>query len=235
MTILANNKRSYFAGGVCIEFSLTRRISRSLRLTGAMIPTELYSSTLTPHPETQCNAELVIEVRVCWTDPRMLSLTYLLKGDNARIKVPPQRTPRRADRLWEHSCFEAFVGELGKPEYCEFNFSPSREWAAYRFRDYRDGGPMDDDGLEPKIAVRREAETLAIDAVMRLDRLLTIAQGARLRLGLSAVLEDTDGRLSYWALKHPPGKPDFHHPDGFMLEIQPPLAGVEPLAYTSKP
>jgi len=165
----------------------------------------------------------------------MLSLTYLLKGDNARIKVPPQRTPRRADRLWEHSCFEAFVGELGKPEYCEFNFSPSREWAAYRFRDYRDGGPMDDDGLEPKIAVRREAETLAIDAVMRLDRLLTIAQGARLRLGLSAVLEDTDGRLSYWALKHPPGKPDFHHPDGFMLEIQPPLAGVEPLAYTSKP
>ena len=217
------------------QFSLTRRISHSLRLTGAMIPTELYSSTLTRHPETHCHAELVIEVRVCWTDPRSLSLTYLLKGDNARIRVPPQRTPRRADRLWEHSCVEAFVGELGKPEYCEFNFSPSREWAAYRFRDYRDGGPIDDDGLEPTIAARREAETLAIDAVMRLDRLLTIAQGARLRLGLSAVIEDTDGRLSYWALKHPPGKTDFHHPVGFILEIQPPLAGVESIAYTSKP
>ena len=214
MTILANN---------------------TLRLTGAMIPTELYSSTLTRHPETHCHAELVIEVRVCWTDPRSLSLTYLLKGDNARIRVPPQRTPRRADRLWEHSCFEAFVGELGKPEYYEFNFSPSREWAAYRFRDYRDGGPIDDDGLEPKIAVRREAETLEIDAVMRLDRLLTIAQGASLRIGLSAVIEDTDGRLSYWALKHPPGKPDFHHPNSFILEIQPPLAGVESIAYTSKP
>ena len=172
---------------------------------------------------------------MCWTNPRSISLTYLLKGDNARIRVPPWRTPRRADRLWEHSCFEAFVGELGKPEYYEFNFSPSREWAAYRFRDYRDGGPVDDDGLEPNIAVRREAETLEIDAVMRLARLLTIAQGASLRIGLSAVIEDTDGRLSYWALKHPPGKPDFHHPNSFILEIQPPLAGVESIAYTSKP
>jgi hypothetical protein len=40
-----------------------------------------------------------------------------------------------------------------------------------------------------------------------------------LRLGLSAVIEDIDGRLSYWALKHPPGKPDFHHPDSFALDV----------------
>ena len=156
---------------------------------------------------------------MCWSDPRSLFLTYLLKGDNARIRVPPQRTRRRADRLWEHSCFEAFVGEVGKPEYYEFNFSPSREWAALGFRDYRDGGPIDDDGLEPKIAVRREAETLEIDALICMDRLLKISQGASLRLGLSAIIEDTDGQLSYWALKHPPGKPDFHHPNSFILEM----------------
>lgn len=200
-----------------------------------MTLTGLYPSTLTRHPETHGHAELVIEVGVCWIDPQSLSLTYLLKGDNAGIRIPPQRKPRRGARLWEHSCFEAFVGELGKPEYYEFNFSPSRRWAAYRFRDYRDGGPIEDDGFEPKIAVRREAETLAMDAVVRLDRLLTIAQGASLRIGLSAVIEDTDGRLSYWALKHPPGKPDFHHPNSFILEIQPPLAGVESIAYTAKP
>ncbi|MBI3061386.1 MAG: hypothetical protein HYY83_05345 [Deltaproteobacteria bacterium] len=29
-----------------------------------------------------------------------------------------------------------------------------------------------------------------------------------------------DGTISYWALKHPPGKPDFHHPDAFALEIE---------------
>ena len=40
---------------------------------------------------------------------------------------------------------------------------------------------------------------------------------ARLRLALSPVIED--GALSYWALRHPPGRPDFHHQDAFTLEI----------------
>jgi hypothetical protein len=33
------------------------------------------------------------------------------------------------------------------------------------------------------------------------------------------VVEEKDGLLSYWALNHPPGKPDFHHPDAFVLEL----------------
>ena len=45
------------------------------------------------------------------------------------------------------------------------------------------------------------------------------ASALHLRLGAAAVLEDDNGRLSYWALCHPPGKPDFHHPDGFVLEL----------------
>ena len=43
-----------------------------------------------------------------------------------------------------------------------------------------------------------------------------------LRLGLCAVIEEESGVLSYWALKHRPGRPDFHHPDGFVLEIEAP-------------
>jgi len=39
--------------------------------------------------------------------------------------------------------------------------------------------------------------------------------------GLSAVIEDISGGTSYWALAHPPGKPDFHHADGFALEFSP--------------
>jgi hypothetical protein len=52
-----------------------------------------------------------------------------------------------------------------------------------------------------------------------------------LRLGLSAVIEDDNGSLSYWALKHPSGKPDFHHPDAFALEID----VVNDPAHTGKP
>ena len=36
------------------------------------------------------------------------------------------------------------------------------------------------------------------------------------------VIEEINGRKSYWALKHPAGKPDFHHPDCFALELPPP-------------
>jgi hypothetical protein len=36
---------------------------------------------------------------------------------------------------------------------------------------------------------------------------------------LSAVVEEENGTLSYWALKHPRDKPDFHCPDGFVFEL----------------
>jgi hypothetical protein len=40
------------------------------------------------------------------------------------------------------------------------------------------------------------------------------------QLGLSAVLEETDGTKSYWALTHPnPEKPDFHHPGCFVARL----------------
>jgi hypothetical protein len=42
---------------------------------------------------------------------------------------------------------------------------------------------------------------------------------ARLRLGLTAVIEQANLAKSYWALAHPPGEPDFHHRDGFALTL----------------
>jgi hypothetical protein len=49
-----------------------------------------------------------------------------------------------------------------------------------------------------------------------------LTAAARLRVALAAVIENDTGELSYWALQHAPGKPDFHHPDGFTLELSPP-------------
>ena len=121
--------------------------------------------------------------------------------------------------MWQHTCFELFIGAQNDAEYYEFNFSPSGEWAAYGFRNYRDGGAIDSDDLEPNIAVQQSAETLELSAVLRADRLSGIVPEIRLSLGLSAVIEDLDESLSYWALKHPFGKPDFHHPDSFAFEL----------------
>ena len=38
-------------------------------------------------------------------------------------------------------------------------------------------------------------------------------------VAITAVFEFDDGQKSYWALAHAPGKPDFHHPDGFVLDL----------------
>ena len=42
------------------------------------------------------------------------------------------------------------------------------------------------------------------------------------RAGLSAVIQAADGAISYWALAHPPGDADFHHPAGFALDVSAP-------------
>jgi hypothetical protein len=36
---------------------------------------------------------------------------------------------------------------------------------------------------------------------------------------LAAVIEERDGAKSYWALAHPLGKPDFHDPNCFILDL----------------
>lgn len=45
------------------------------------------------------------------------------------------------------------------------------------------------------------------------------AAGARWALGLSAVIEQSDGALSYWALAHPRPQPDFHHRGGWAARL----------------
>jgi hypothetical protein len=133
------------------------------------------------------------------------------------VLVPPLAQPVRRDNLWQRTCFEAFLqSEQG---YLEFNFSPSTEWAAYRFSGYREG--MAELDLEPpQVRVSRDEHALELTADLVLPPSL-----APVRLGLSAVIEEVSGVKSYWALRHPPGdRPDFHHPDCFAIDLSPPPA-----------
>ena len=162
-----------------------------------------------------------VEARVGRTEETLV-LAFALDGEMARLRIPAPRAPRIAPRLWQHTCFEAFVAASEAPAYHEFNFAPSGEWAAHAFRGYRDGGPLADEALAPSIAVRRPGDRLELDAVVRLERLSPVYPCAPLRLALAAVIEETSGALSYWALRHAPGWPDFHHADGFALRLEPP-------------
>jgi hypothetical protein len=48
---------------------------------------------------------------------------------------------------------------------------------------------------------------------------MELPRAEKWHLGLSAVIEEHNGRKSYWALAHRPGKPDFHHSDCFSHEF----------------
>jgi hypothetical protein len=113
--------------------------------------------------------------------------------------------------LWQHTCCELFVARAGEPGYREFNFSPSGEWAAYAFEGYREGGRSLD--VPSEIVVRQGAGRLELAAS------IPFPETQKMLIGLSAVIEEESGALSYWALRHAPGKPDFHHAQAFALAL----------------
>ncbi|HYH43254.1 MAG TPA: hypothetical protein VD867_14865, partial [Burkholderiales bacterium] len=93
-------------------------------------------------------------------------------------------------------------------------------WAAFAFERYREAAALIDASLDPRIAVQSDAERFTLKATVDLDHLSPHLARAPLSIGLSAVIEDRDGALSYWALAHLPGKPDFHHAHAFALELE---------------
>jgi hypothetical protein len=185
------------------------------------------------HPETPAVAVRAVSARVARAPGGTLAVSFLIEGDMDGLRVPADELPpgrerarrpvRMVDRLWEHTCCEIFIAREGGPAYHEFNFSPSGAWAAYAFERYRAAVPFADDSnaeaLDPHVTAHRGAGQLELGAVVRVDRLSAAHLDARLALALSVVVEERDGALSYWALKHPPGRPDFHHPEAFALEL----------------
>ncbi len=172
---------------------------------------------LTPHPDTPRDAVASIAVEVARPEPDTLHLHYLLEGDLDALKIPlPSPPPRRANRLWEHSCFEAFVRVHGETGYRELNFSPSGAWAAYRFESYR-ARLSEADIADPAIASDVAGRSVTLTAALQLD----LDPDLGWEIGLATIVEDMFEERSFFALVHPPGEPDFHHRDCFVVQLPP--------------
>jgi hypothetical protein len=174
---------------------------------------------LQPHRDSLSFAAKQIDVEVARPRTSSLVLSYTVIGRIRDLKLPPAVAPTREDELWRHTCFEAFLRTLPGATYYEFNFAPSSQWAAYRFASYRSRMRAASAMNTPAIAVQSSADRFTLEAALELEALTDLPRNASLRLGLSAVIEETSGHKSYWALAHPPGKPDFHHSDGFAYEL----------------
>ncbi len=173
------------------------------------------------HPDSRAAAIRHVEVDV--TRPRAdgLVLRYIVSGNVGELALPAVTKPARADELWRHTCFEAFIRPAPGAAYYEFNFAPSTQWAAYRFDSYRMGMRAAGGIAAPLIEMEREGDSFTLQATLQWDKSSELGRAATWRLGLSAVLEAAGGGKSYWALAHPrENKPDFHHADCFALELQ---------------
>ncbi|HYN46862.1 MAG TPA: DOMON-like domain-containing protein [Allosphingosinicella sp.] len=169
--------------------------------------------TLILHPGSTCEAVSWIHVEFSRPDPARLKLHYKLGGYIGDLLIPDHAAPVRAEGLWRHMCFELFLRAADEDGYLEFNFSPSTQWAAYRFSGYRAAIGDAPDRCQPRIRFVSGSNGLALMA--EIDGL----PERDWHLGLSAVIEEGGGAKSYWALAHPPGDPDFHHETCFALEL----------------
>jgi hypothetical protein len=168
---------------------------------------------LPPHPASPgVPVWLTVECRL---EARELVLHYRVRGDTRAVRWPEPTGSARADGLWQHTCFEAFVAGDAAVAYHEFNFAPSGRWAHYAFRCERERAADPADAAAPLIERRDQAD--GVDLIAVIDR-RALPHGPW-RLGLSAVIEDTHGRVAHFALHHPKDKPDFHDRAGWTLRL----------------
>lgn len=171
------------------------------------------------HPDLPCAVIKGIEAGARRMPGGGLVLNYSVAGDISGLHLPAPGPSNRADGLWRQTCFEAFLGSERSPGYFEFNFAPSGEWACYRFDAYRQGMAAAAMAGPPEIVLHAGPGCLELEARLDLSRLAPAGGHGDWRLALAVVLRQADGSLSYWALAHPPGRPDFHAERGFVLKL----------------
>ncbi len=152
------------------------------------------------HPDTPPGAIREVEAELERTADGAIA-RFRAIGDLAHLIIPPLAAPSRADDLWRTTCCELFVGGEGGA-YTEYNFSPSGQWAAYAFSGYREG--MTNADAMVAVTVTADARGFTLEA--RIDADFPNPG----RIGLTAVIDEDDGQLRYWATSFAPGKADFH-------------------------
>jgi hypothetical protein len=176
---------------------------------------------LTCHPATAIGARLELSGSIESVVGTRVRVSFRLRGELDRVVFPPRAPSLRVDGLWERTCFEAFIAPEGRAHYLELNISPSTEWAAYAFDGYRQGMRPLQLPRFPEIDVVESAGEVRVTA----DVELGFIEDAPWPwcVGLSAVIADQGGTRTYWALRHPAAKPDFHDAAGFAWRFEGPV------------
>jgi hypothetical protein len=91
--------------------------------------------SLIPHPSSAPHAAaLTLSARAEITSAGGLRLAYSLRGDLSQLAIPCHAASQRSERLWEHTCFEAFIAPAHSENYWELNVSPRCDRSRSRAR-----------------------------------------------------------------------------------------------------
>jgi len=173
---------------------------------------------LTCHAGQPCPAVLKLEASISLQE-RGILIDFHLQGAIPDIELPVRRSGVQGptDGLWEHTCMEAFISTPTDTAYREFNFSPSGDWAAYAFDDYRHRSKGWKPMTIPQSSTQTDGKRFWHMQILIPSKLLP--ESSRFQTGLSAVIETRGGLRAYWALSHATAQPDFHDRSGFCLNI----------------
>jgi len=184
--------------------------------------TQAVHATLAGHPDNPPGFMQHIGVTLMQKSDGSLAIAYAIQGPTDGLRIPTPDAPAPADALWRTTCCELFVGSANTADYREFNFSPSGQWAVYDFSDYRQRTHAQPFVAALSIRAGEREDRLQLDAQLPPAILPSLSdEGDTPSFALAVVLESSDGKLGYWALAHPAGKPDFHHRAGFALQLYP--------------
>ena len=150
---------------------------------------------------------------------RQLSIHYEVTGDIDQIVIPViSPFPSRKDDLWKATCFEFFLAIPNKPQYWEFNMSPSGDWNVYKMDVYRRVGFREEKAItELPFVFKMHESKIILDLQVELDPLFQVSQ--QLQMGITSTIQTIDGDETYWALSHPGPQADFHLRGGFVFSV----------------
>ncbi len=154
-----------------------------------------------------------------------LFLNYRFSSNHLLHWPTTESQPERRMGLWETTCCEAFVASPGAANYWELNASPAGHWNVFAFSDYRK--EMREDPAVKTLPIKTSQASVSnewrLEVEWDLEKLTIWNQGiaAPFLLGVTAVLQHSEGATSYWANRHPAERPDFHARLGFTERIHP--------------
>ena len=146
----------------------------------------------------------------------ILSIHYSILGKIENILLPELSNSARQDDLWKATCFEFFIAIQDQPRYWEFNMSPSSKWNVYAMDAYRQVNMREEVAFSQlPFEFRKTNDEILLDISVDLNPILEPNQV--LQIGVTTIIQTTDGNETYWALAHSGPHADFHLRDSFIM------------------